>query len=50
MHLYKSQVVFFNIGKYTLNQHEQTMKNVSVTCVTPVPWRRERRRNVRVTD
>ncbi len=27
MHLYKSQVVFFNIGKYTVNQHEQTMKN-----------------------
>ncbi len=28
----------------------EMVSNVSVTCVTPVPWRRERRRNVRVTD
>ncbi len=24
--------------------------NVSVTCVTLVPWRRERKRNISVTD
>ncbi len=41
-----------SIGEQVMQNFSKTvpMKNVSVTCVTPVPWRRERRRNVRVTD